>query len=225
MITPIANFHHSKLPVPGALGHIVGHLLLIQIAGALSVTIPSVTMCCLTAWVSTLYTPDGVPDTSTPTAINSPTEKIYDIAWLPDGRLAIAAEGDPESDSLLGHFFSCSDPCAPQVYLWSEQTLLQVTSNDSGGLVVDVHDNGSMVVSDFDGLRIWGMTVFDSSLQPVFQSDGPHTISRWSADGNLAYCEGDDLLVWNGQGTKQLSSRTTSRWLMASSPPMLCSTG
>jgi hypothetical protein len=52
-------------------------------------------------WDGVSFTPDGVPDTSTLMAINGPTEKIDDVEWMPDGRLAIVAEGDPASDTLL----------------------------------------------------------------------------------------------------------------------------
>lgn len=176
-------------------------------------------------WDGRSFTPDGIPDTSTLTPINGSAERIRDLHWMPDGRLAIVAEGDPESDSLLGHPFSCSDPCAPQVYLWSSQTLQQVTANDSGGLLIDVHNNGSIAVSDFNGLNILGVTVFDNSLQPVFQSVGPYSISRWSVDGKLAYCKLENLLVWDGQTSTEISYGTSSKWLIASSPPMLCSTG
>lgn len=176
-------------------------------------------------WDGVSFTSNGIPDTSTLTTINGPTEKISDLEWMPDGRLAIVVEGDSEAVSLLGHSFSCQTPCAPQVYLWDRQTLQQLTSNDFGGLLVDVHESGSIAVSNFDGLRIQGVTVFDSRLQPVFQSVSPYSSSRWSADGNLAYCKLNDLLVWNGQDSIHMSSKTFSKWLIAPSPPMLCSTG
>jgi hypothetical protein len=177
-------------------------------------------------WDGMSFTPNGVPDTSRLAPINSPTEKINDLEWMPDGRLAIVAEGDPELDTLLGHPFSCNDPCSAQVYLWDSQTLQQITSNDfAGGFLIDVHVSGSMTVSDFNGLVIEAVTVYDNNLQPVFQSIAPYSHSRWSADGNLAYCKLNDLLVWNGQDSTRLSSRTFSKWLIAPSPTMLCSTG
>lgn len=178
-------------------------------------------------WDGMTFTEQGVPDTSTLTTVNGSTETISDIQWMPDGRLAVVTQGNPESDSLLGHPFSCDDSCVPQVFLWDQQALIQVTSNDFSGLLIDVHNNGYITVSDFDGLRIWGVTVFDNNLESVFQSDGahPHTLSRWSADGNLAYCQQNDLMVWNGVDTTRLSSRSYSKWLLAQSPTMLCSTG
>ena len=176
-------------------------------------------------WDGVSFTPEGVPDTSTLIAINGTTDQIDDIEWMPDGRLAIVAKGNPESDSLLRHPYLCSDPCAPQVYVWDLQTLHQLTANDFNSFLVNVHDSGSIVVSDFDGLRIWGVTVFDSKLQPVFQSSGPHSISRWSVDGNLAVCRTGELLVWNGQDSTLLSRNTFARWLLAPSPRMVCSTG
>jgi hypothetical protein len=176
-------------------------------------------------WDGVSFTPDGVPDTATLTVINGPGEIIDDIEWMPDGRLAIVAQGNPASSSFLGHPLRCADPCAPQVYLWDTQALHQVTSSEFGGFLLDVHDNGSIAILDYDGLRIHGITVFDSSLQPVFESHAPHSTSRWSADGNLAYCKGNDLLVWNGKESTPLSSRAFALWLMASSPPISCSTG
>jgi hypothetical protein len=167
-------------------------------------------------WDGVAFTPNGVPDTSTLAAINDPTKIIEDIAWMPDGRLVIVARGHP---------ISCHDTCASRVYLWDSQTLHQLTARDHNSFLVDVHDNGYIAVSDFDGLRIWGVTVYDSNLQPIFQSAGAHTLSRWSVDGNLAYCRLNDLLVWNGQDTTQLSSSTFSKWLIAPSRSMVCSTG
>lgn len=176
-------------------------------------------------WDGVSFSLDGIPDTSTLTALNSSTETIRDMELMPDGRLAIVADGDPEVDTLLGHTFSCPDPCRPQVYLWDAQTLYQVTSNEFGGLLVDAHDSGSLAVGGFDGLRIWSVIVYDGNLQPVFQSGGAYSDWRWSADGSLAYCKRDDLLVWNGQESTQLSGRTYSKWLIAPSLTMTCSTG
>ncbi len=176
-------------------------------------------------WDGISFTSAGVPDSATFTLINGPTEQIQDLAWMPDGRLAIVGTGDPASDTLFGHPFVCAAPCAPQVYLWDSQSLQQVTSNDFGGLVIDVHSSGSITVSDFNGLHTMGVTVFDSSLQPIFQSKGTPSTSRWSEDGNLAYCSGDALFVWNRQEAIQLSSRALAQWLMAPSSSMLCSTG
>ena len=177
-------------------------------------------------WDGVSFTPEGVPDTSMLMEINDPAERIRDLAWMPDGRLAIVAEGDPESDSLLGHSFLCADPCVPQLYLWTPQSLQQVTSNDFGGLLVDVHDSGSIAVSDFDGLRVWGVTVYDTNLQSVFHTPvGPYGGSRWSMNGTLSFCRRSDLFIWDGQDTTRLSGETSSRWLMAGSPGLTCSVG
>jgi hypothetical protein len=173
-------------------------------------------------WDGVSFTPDGIPDTSTLTAINSPMEYIQDIEWMPDGRLAIAAKSDSESDSLLGHSFSCVDPCAVQVYLWDEQTLVPVISRDSNYFWIDVHDSGNIAVSYSNGLVTSAVVVFDINLEPVFQSGGP---SRWSADGNLAYCRGNGLFVWNGQEAVQLSYSIFSKWLIAQSRTLVCYTG
>jgi hypothetical protein len=69
-------------------------------------------------WDGISFTPDGIPDMSILAPINSSTEAISSITWMPDGRLAIVAAGNPESDSLFGHPFSCLHPCATQVYLY-----------------------------------------------------------------------------------------------------------
>ena len=176
-------------------------------------------------WDGISFTPDGVPDMSALTAINSPTERVRDVDWMPDGRLAIVARGDPESDTLLGHPFSCSDPCAIQVYIWDDQTLIQITANDYGSFLVNVQDNSIITVSDFDGLRINGFTIFDTDFDPIFQSRDSHSFSSWSADGNLAFCGRGALSVWNGQDTIELSSGIYSKWLLSPSLAMNCSTG
>ena len=180
-------------------------------------------------WDGVSFTADGFPDTSMLKHINNSAERIDGIQWMPDGRLAIVANGDPESDSLLGHPFSCSDPCVSQVFIWDQETLIQVTDNEFNGFLIDVHDSAYIAVSDFDGLRIGDVTVFDSNQQPVFHSDAakPHSLSRWSADGNLAYCKWGNLHVWNGQDSIQLTSKTdtNSKWLVAQSRAMSCSIG
>ena len=173
-------------------------------------------------WDGVSLTSDGVPDTSTLTPINVPARQIYDMDWMPDGRLVIVTKTLPEADISLGDTEACLNAC---VYVWDYDTLQLLTSRDSNSYLVDVHDSGSIVVSDFNGLFTFGFTVFNSNLQPVFQSGGPYSDSRWSADDNLAYCSRDDLLVWNGQDTTWLSSETFSRWLLAPSPRMVCSTG
>lgn len=179
-------------------------------------------------WDGVSFTEDGLPDTSTLTAINSPREAIGDIEWMPDGRLAIVTRGNPESDTLLGHPYSCSDPCMSQVFLWDQQALVQVTSNanDRGGFLIDVHDNGYIAVSDFDGFWIGGVSLFDTNLESIFTSKGFHSsISLWSADGNLAYCNATGLLVWNGQDSTQLNIEPYVKWLIAQSYAMVCSVG
>jgi hypothetical protein len=183
-------------------------------------------------WNGVTFTTDGIPDTTTLTQVNNSTEGISEVEWMPDGRLALVTGGNPESDSLLGHPFSCSDPCWRQVYLWDQQTLVQVTSNDFMGLLIDVHDNGNILISDFDGLRIWGITVFDDNLDSIFTTKDKgkhvHTFARWSTDGNLAYCRMVDLMVWNGQNTIQLSNklfRTSAKWLIAQSYGITCAVG
>lgn len=176
-------------------------------------------------WDGVSFTPDGVPDMSRLSPINSSGEGIDDIDWMPDGRLAIVTRGDPESDTLLGHPFSCSHVCAIEVYLWDEESLTPVIATEFNGFLVDVHDNGNIAVSPFDGLRIWGVIVYDTDLERIFGSKGPYSLSRWSADGKLAYCLMDDLYVWDGQNTIQLDTRTYSKWLIAQSYSMLCSTG
>lgn len=177
-------------------------------------------------WDGSSFTPEGFPDLSGLLAINGPAETISDIEWMPDGQLAIVAEGQTESGSLLGHPFRCPSPCKPQVYIWNSQGLHQLTDNDLGGLLVDVQTNGSIAVSDFDGIHIWNVTVFDSSFQPIFRSEaGPYSLSQWSSDGNLAYCMVSGLHVWNGQNAIPLRSSRLSRWLIASTPPMDCYNG
>lgn len=177
-------------------------------------------------WDGISFTSNGIPDTSTLAEINGPTETIHDLEWMPDGRLAIVAKSDPESNSLLGHSFLCADPCVPQLYLWTPQSLQQVTSNDFGGLLIDVHDSGSIAVSDFDGLRVWGVTVYDTNLQSVFQSDEiQYTSPLWSTGGDLAYCKSNDLFIWDSQENIQVSSYTDFRWLIAPSSSSLCFTG
>jgi hypothetical protein len=176
-------------------------------------------------WDGISFTTEGIPDMSTLTPINSISENIGSIRWMPDGRLAIVAAGDAESGSLFGHPFSCIAPCATQVYLWDEQHLTQVTENDFLGLRIDIHDSGHIAVSITNGLVTSGVVVFDNDLEPVFRSGGPYSLSRWSDDGNLAFCRGDNLLVWDGQNIVELSSRTYSQWLIPRSFGMLCSTG
>lgn len=175
-------------------------------------------------WDGKSFTSDNIPDTSTLIEINSRNERIS-VAWMPDGRLAIVSICNPESEFLLGHAFSCSEAHISQVYIWDEEGLIQVTSNDLMGLLVDVHDNGHIAVSNFDGLRIFGVTVFDSNLQIVFQSKGYPSRHSWSSDGNLAYCNGTGLFVWDGQGTVQLNGYDYAEWLFADSPSMTCSVG
>lgn len=176
-------------------------------------------------WDGSSFTSDGIPDMSVLVPINTVEEVIGSIDWMPDGRLAIVAAGNAEVDSLFGHPFSCIAPCATQVYLWDEQRLIQVTDNDFQGLLIDPNESGYIAVSFFDGLHIYGIIVFDTELEVVFRSGGPYSLSRWSADENLAFCRGDTLLVWDGQDTVELSSRTYSQWLMSESFGMLCSTG
>jgi len=178
-------------------------------------------------WDGVSLTEDGLPDTSTLTPINSPTEEVDDIEWMPDGRLALVTRGNPESNSLLGHPYSCSNPCISQVFLWDQQALVQVTSNDQDlrGFLIDVHDNGYIAASDFDGFWIGGVTVFDTNLESVFRSKGFRSVFRWSADGNLAYCDETRLLVWTDQDNIPLSIEPYSKWLIAQSSAMRCYVG
>ncbi|GAB5491070.1 MAG: hypothetical protein Phog2KO_12850 [Phototrophicaceae bacterium] len=180
-------------------------------------------------WDGVSFTSEGTPDMSVITPINTSEEVMSSIEWIPDGRLAVVTAGNLESGSLLGHPFVCNTSCRTEVYLWDEQGLTQLTDPDwsggSGGFLIDSHDNGYIVVSPFDGLRINGVIIFDNNLEIIFSSIGPYSLSRWSADGNLAFCRLDDLLVWDGENTTELSRRTYSKWLMSDSYSMVCSTG
>lgn len=175
-------------------------------------------------WDGVSFTPEGIPDTAALTAINGPNDIIGDIQWMPDGRLVLVTHVDPESHSLLGQTFACSEPCWSQVFLWDGQTL-QLVTHSHLRFWISVHANGSMAVHETNGLVTWSVAVFDHNLQPVFQSGGPYSASRWSTDGDLASCAGRSLSVWNGQDSTLLSSVTYSLWLMAPSWPMLCSVG
>lgn len=175
-------------------------------------------------WDGVTFTSEGVPDTSTLIPINTAGETIDDIAWLPDGRLVIVANADPESDTLLGQESSCENYCFPGVYLWNFQTLQQIAVAEFGSFLLDVHPNGNIAVNTFDGLRTGKVTIFDSDLQVLFQSDsGPYSLPRWSSNGHLAFCDGS-LSVWNGQNVMRVSG-IDAKWLLASSRSMNCSVG
>lgn len=177
-------------------------------------------------WDGVSFTPEGVPDTATFMAINADDEVVGDIAWMPDGRLAIAVRGDDEGDTLLGHPFMCGELCGTQVFLWDTDSLQHVTSREFGSFLLDIFDSNRFAVLDFDGLHVGGVTVYDANLQSIFQSGvGPYAAPRWSAEGDLAFCIRNDLFVWNGQETILLTDLTFSKWLLASSSPMSCFTG
>ena len=176
-------------------------------------------------WDGVSFTPEGVPDTSTLMPINSPTEEIEDIEWMPDGRLAIVAEGDPETETLMGHPISCEERCPRAAYVWDFQTLYHLLD---GNFLFDVHDNGSIAVLNFDGLRVWGVSVIDAELQPIFESRiGPYAASRWSADGSLAFCNYmTNLLVWDGEVSVVADNvELFATWLIEPSWSMTCSAG
>lgn len=177
-------------------------------------------------WDGISFTADGIPDTDTFTQLNNEMERIRDLEWLPDGRLVIVATWDADSDTFLGQPVSCDDLCTVQVYVWDSQKLNSLISTFFGSFLVNAHKSGYITVSVFDGLRFFGgITVFDSNLNPVFDVDGIYTSSRWSIDGNLAYCNGGGLEVWNRQDSVELSYETHSKWLIAPSRSMLCSVG
>lgn len=177
-------------------------------------------------WDGISFTPNGIPDTSALTAINNQEQQIASIQWMPDGRLAIVEMTNTELSWLPGLSISCPEPCLRQLYLWDEQTLVQVTDNTTYlSLRIDIHDSGSIIVSRTNGLVTSSFTVFNSSLESVFESNGPYSISRWSSDGNLAFCRGQGLYVWNGQDTVRLGREIYSKWLIAQSWSMFCSVG
>ena len=179
-------------------------------------------------WDGVSFTTEGVPDLSTALALNQSSERISDIDWMPDGRLAISAWCNAESNTLLRHPYECANPWGAQVYLWDENHLVQITDNDHLGLIVAVHESGMLTVSETNGMVFSGITVFNNNLETVFRVNGIYTSSRWSADGNLAYCNGNSLFVWDGYQSVELmaSFSVYSKWLFApSSSPMVCTTG
>ena len=177
-------------------------------------------------WDGVSFTPEGAPDTSTFTAINADDDVVWDIEWMPDGRLAIAIQGNPDKDTLLGHPFTCGDVCGPQVVLWDTDSMQHVASREFGSFLLDIFDSDRFAVLDFDGLHVGGVTVYDDNLRSIFQSGvGPYAAPRWSANGNLAFCIRNDLFVWNWQETILLTDLTLSEWLLAPSPAMSCFSG
>lgn len=176
-------------------------------------------------WDGMSFTESGIPDTASLTAINNAGERISEIDWMPDGRLAIAARANAESDTLFGQSYACHVACMNQVYLWDENNLDEVTYHQVFGFYIDVYDSNNLAVLFTNGLVTSAVVVYDRNLDPIFSSGGPYTQSRWSIEGYLAYCHYDDLLVWDGEDSTLLSRRTSSKWLIADSYEMTCSTG
>ena len=104
---------------------------------------------------------------------------------------------------------------------------MQVTEKDDNYLRfrIDVHANGYMAVSETNGMVTFVVSVYNEDLEIVFSSEAPYSISRWSADGNLAYCRGNNLFVWDGQDSIYLSRITFYNWLMTQSYSRICSVG
>ena len=102
--------------------------------------------------------------------------------------------------------------------------MTQLASREHNSFLVNVYDSDRIIVSDFNGINIMAVRIFNDEGELVFVPEQSRKLSNWSIDGYLAYC-GNGLAVWDGEESVNLDSMRSAFWLFGDNYHVDCRVG